>query len=481
MINTLISENIRLACQIIPEGNINFKIEIIDTKKDIDSSFKIQDSFTNFRLNYPFQPNIPYNKTDPLLGAVVDIGTTSIALTIINLNNGLILGADSILNPQIDLGRDIMTRLTFALKSSLNQKQLQEKVFWGISTLLKRVTSSISVSTKDIAEMVVVGNTVMHHLFLNLPVDKLARAPFVPTLSEEFTTEIQDVDPEGILNLPLQTIVTMPPLIGSFIGSDAIADILYIGLDKSDGVHLLIDFGTNSEIIIVNEGNLYAASVAAGGAFEGQHINCGMRGVEGAIESFWIENGEYKFEIINSTQPKGICGSGIVDILSELLIHGQLDHRGRLFSQSKEQINNLTLIPANKIYSNYPIYLTRADVESIQKAKAATMAAIRTLTKYLDIEINQIEAIHIAGVFGSKLNIKSAKIIGLLPNLPEDKFIIHGNTAEKGGRTILLSMQARKAVQNIARQVERCELTNFPKFQSYFTEELFFPENIRIL
>jgi uncharacterized 2Fe-2S/4Fe-4S cluster protein (DUF4445 family) len=472
-----ISENIYLACQIFPEENINLKIEILDLREYHDNIFKIQDTFTNFQLNFPFNPNI-INEELPALGVVTDIGTTSIVLTVIDLSNGRILGADSILNPQIEFGRDIMTRLTYALKSPSNQKQLQMKVFGGISKLLKNVMLSIGVSTKDIVEMIVVGNTVMHHLFLNLSINKLARAPFIPTVSGDYTTTVKAIDIKGVLNLPSQSIITMPPLIGGFIGSDAVVDILYTGFDKYEGIHLLIDFGTNSEIVLTVDGKLFAASVAAGGAFEGQHINCGMRGIKGAIEKFWIDDGKYRYNSIQSIKPKGICGTGIIDILAELLVNNQLDKRGRLFNQSRVQTKKLILIPAEKTELNHPIYITRTDVESIQKAKAATMAAIRTLTNYLDIEIDKINTIHIAGVFGSKLNLRNAKKIGLLPKLPDNRFRIHGNAAEKGGRTILLSKEARKEAKTISEKVTRRELTTFPEFQSYFTEELFFPEDL---
>ncbi len=473
-----IPENIRLSCQVFPEENINLIIEILDLREYHDNIFKIQDTFSNFQLNFPFKPNLMNEEVKPKLGIVTDIGTTSIVLTVIDLSNGRILGADSILNPQIEFGRDIMTRLSYALKSPLNQKKLQEKVLGGISTLLEHVMLSIGGSTKNIAEMIVIGNTVMHHLFLNLSIVKLARAPFISTISDEYVTNVKAIDVNGILNLPPRSIITMPPLIGGFIGSDAVVDILYTGFDKYDGVHILIDFGTNSEILLTKDRKIFAASVAAGGAFEGQHINCGMRGIEGAIEKFWIENGKYKYGSINSLKPKGICGTGIIDILAELLTNGQLDKRGRLFNQSKVQTKKLVLIPAEETKLNQPIYITRSDVESIQKAKAATMAAIRTLANHLDIEINQINTIHIAGVFGSKLDIRNAKKIGLLPKIPDNKFKIHGNTAEKGGRTILLSMDARKEAKSITKKVTRQELTAFPEFQSYFTEELFFPEDL---
>lgn len=472
-----LSDNIQLACQLVPEGDRDLIIEILDLREYHDNIFKIQDTFSDFQLNYRFQPNIVISEIKPILGAVVDIGTTSIVLTVIDIDNGSILGADSVLNPQIEYGRDIMTRLSYALESPLNQKQLQTKALQGISVLIKKVTSQLGISPEAILEIIVVGNTVMHHLFLNLPVDKLAKAPFIPAISDEFSTTILEVDSENIINLPSQSIVTMPPIIGSFIGSDAVVDILYTELDKKDGIHLLIDFGTNSEIIIAMNKTLYAASVAAGGAFEGQHINCGMRGIEGAIEKFSIVNGKYIYDVINSSKAKGICGTGIIDILAELRVNNQLDYRGRLFSTSNKQIKELILVPAENTLTNNSIFITRSDVESIQKAKAATMAAIKTLLGHLNVEIKNINTVHISGVFGSKLNIQNAKKIGLLPDLPCEKYKIRGNTAEKGARTILLSMEARKIARDIAKKVNRRELTTFPEFHSFFTEELFFPKN----
>lgn len=539
-----VDKNIRLACQVIPKDK-DLKITILDLSEYQDSIFKIQDSFSDFRLNFLFNPRIsshslfipppslenarddfsrlsriiqtivPLTQLEPeilsqlayilrendgnihavidtqknniirskvskssILGTVVDVGTTSIVVTLIDLETGIILGADSIINPQIEFGRDIMSRLSHALTSSSNQQLLQDKVFNGIAELLTKLTSSTKSSLENIYEMVVVGNSAMHHLFLNLPVIGLSRAPFVPVISNSLSFFVKDIDKNLSLNIPSQAIVTMPPLIGGFIGSDAVVDVLYTDFDQKEGVQLLIDFGTNSEIILLKDGNLYAASVAAGGAFEGQHIACGMRGVAGAIEKFQIVNNKYIFHTIQTTKPKGICGTGIIDILAALLLNEQLDHRGQLFTVSGEKTKKLILVPAEQTHNNQEIYLTRFDVEAIQKAKAATLAAIRTLTNHLNIEIENIDSVHIAGVFGSKLNIDSAKVIGLLPNLPNDRFIIQGNTAEKGGRTFLLSMEARNKASTIATAVERLELTRFSKFQSFFTEGLFFPKNI---
>ena len=541
LLGDLIHKNIRLACQVIPKGKKDIKVTILDVSEHQDSIFKIQDSFSKFQLNFPFNPRISCrllsipdptleNSQDdffrfsqslekslnlskpeilsqlsfllrendgsitvvfdsqqnqlielrtqkpPLLGAVIDIGTTSIVATLIDLETGVILAADSIINPQIEFGRDIMSRLTHALVSSPNQEQLQFKALSGIAKLLTRLTSTTNSSLENIFEMIVVGNSVMHHLFLNLPVVGLSRAPFVPVISKELTFLIKDVDKDQTLNIPSQAIITLPPLIGGFIGSDAVVDILYTGFNHKKGIHLLIDFGTNSEIILVRDNSLYAASVAAGGAFEGQHIACGMRGVAGAIEKFEIVGGEYQYKTIQAIEPKGICGTGIIDILAQLLSHGQLDYRGQLFSNTGEKIKKIILVPAQQTSKNQAIYLTRKDVEAIQKAKAATLAAIRTLTTHLDINIEEIDSVHIAGVFGSNLDVDNARIIGLLPNLASKQFIIQGNTAEKGGRAYLLSTDARETASTIATSVKRLELTRFPKFQSYFTEELFFPK-----
>ncbi len=538
-----INENLRLACQVFPKDDLN--LSIIDLNEYRDNLFKIQDSFRNFKLNYPFNPRIivhsvvisiptledsvddfkrllkslnkffpdclsvskldllrkmgnlilnnvikmnvvvdkeknelieVYDEEKPILGVVVDIGTTSIVATLINLKTGLIISADSIINPQIEFGRDIMTRLTYSLYSDQNRKHLHEKVLIGISKLMSDLTRELPLSITDIYEIVIVGNTVMQHLFLNLPINRLSRAPFVPIINDKISINSRELDPDNLLKISVNTRITVAPNIGSFIGSDVTADILYTDFDKKKGIHLLIDFGTNSEIILIKDSNIYAASVAAGGAFEGQHIKCGMRGVIGAIDKFSIINGEYQYHIIQAKEAKGICGSGIIDILAQLRINGQLDKRGRLFDKTGVKINKLILVPEEKTSSNEPMFITRHDVEAIQKAKAATFAAIRTLMGELNIQIKDLESIHIAGVFGFNLNISNAKIIGLLPDLPNEKFIIQGNTAEKGGRVFLLSLEARESASIIAHSIHRLELSTIKDFQAYFTEELFFPE-----
>ncbi|MHA2294275.1 MAG: ASKHA domain-containing protein, partial [Candidatus Hodarchaeales archaeon] len=539
LLKHLISQNIRLACQVIPTKDI--AITIIDKSEKRDNLFKIQDTYQNFQLNFLFSPRffiqslkVPpptlenaqddffrlsrvlenssinllsspdpkilsrmaeilrendgnisviidkqknrlidfFSEESALLGVVIDVGTTSVVATLINLETGTILGVDSIVNPQIEFGRDIMSRLTYALDSPLNRQQLQSSVLGGAAKLIATIVSSSDYSLNDVYEIVVVGNSAMHHLFLNISIDGLSRAPFVPVISKEISLLAKEIDRENKLNLKPQAVITMPPLIGGFIGSDAVVDILYTGFNRKKGIHLLIDFGTNSEIILLKDGNLFAASVAAGGAFEGQHISCGMRGVAGAIEKFQIVNESYTYQTIQAENPKGICGTGIIDILAQLLLHGQLDYRGRLFDKSGEAVKKLILIPVEKTFSSDPIYITRQDVEAIQKAKAATLAAIRALTIHLNTEIKNIESVQIAGVFGSNLDIENAKTIGLLPDLPNDRFLIQGNTAEKGGRAFLLSDEARKTAETIAQQVQRRELTAIPQFSSFFIDEL---------
>lgn len=417
---------------------------------------------------------------DRLLGVVVDIGTTSIVTTLIDLESGRIIGANSALNPQIEHGRDIMSRLSYALSSSSNRRELQEAVFHEIHNLIGSMLRDSNLGRQvmsSIVELVVVGNSVMHHLFLRLAIDGLARAPYIPVIIQGVSYTIGEIVDENILGLPSTSTISLPPLIGGFIGSDAVVDILYSDLPGRMGTHLLIDFGTNSEIILVRNGAIYAASVAAGGAFEGQHISCGMRGITGAIETFWITNDSFHYLTIGSAPPRGICGSGIIDILASLRIHGQLDRRGRLLSREGTVKKELIIVPQRSADSlgHKTIALTREDIVEVQKAKAATLAAIRALTNEIDINIADIDTVSIAGVFGSKLNIENARIIGLLPNLPPTRFKAYGNTAERGGRTFLLSLEAREASEIISRKVQRMELSTITNFQKYFTEELFFP------
>jgi uncharacterized 2Fe-2S/4Fe-4S cluster protein (DUF4445 family) len=552
LLGAMVKENIRLACQFVPTRSM--RVIPIDFQELQVSNFKIQDSYQDFQLIFPFYPRfvaIPINLTpatleapfddftrikqailnhfpdltylttqlatlmelnedirkthnmihvvvdrvsqkivdinsreapgnNRLFGVVVDIGTTSIVSTLIDLNSGQIISADSSLNPQIKHGRDVMSRLSYALHSSSQQRILQNEILRVVRSLIESMLRNSNMGLKEkasIVELVVVGNSVMHHLFLRLPIDGLARAPYIPVITQGLSYTASEIDEGKLLGLPSLSTISLPPLIGGFIGSDAVVDVLYSGLSEQRGTHLLIDFGTNSEILLLKDGNIYAASVAAGGAFEGQHISCGMRGIPGAIESFWITKGKYHYLTIGSSAPKGICGSGIIDILASLRVHGQLDIRGRLLDREGVVKKEITLVPSKSAETadGMPIILSREDVVEIQKAKAATLAAIRALTGEIEVNITEIDTISIAGVFGSKLNIENARIIGLLPNLPPTRFKTYGNAAERGGRTYLLSLQAREVSEAIAKKVQRIELSTISNFQMYFTEELFFP------
>ncbi len=410
-----------------------------------------------------------------LAGVVIDLGTTSIVLTLINLDNGQIISSESILNPQTKYGRDIISRMSYSMLSLQHQSELQNLVLDEIFELLKHRVKKEKLNPDNILEIIVVGNTVMHHIINSLPLFKLAKSPFLPVTVDMISKQLENFTENIKWKIFKNTVITFPPLIGGFIGSDAVADILYLDLRNLGGIHLLIDFGTNSEIILVKDRKIYVASVAAGGAFEGQHISCGMRGIDGAIERFTIHDSKFYFQTIKSEKPKGICGSGIIDVLAQLLIYGYLDERGRLFDQSSNKIERLVLVDKEDSYAKKEIFLSRKDIEEIQKAKAATMTAIRILLDYLHIKLKDLTNIHIAGVFGSNLNLGNAKRIGLLPNIMTEKMIIHGNIAEKGARSYLLSLRARQEAETIVRCVEKIELTNFPNFQVYFAEELFFP------
>ncbi|MHA1971935.1 MAG: ASKHA domain-containing protein [Candidatus Hodarchaeales archaeon] len=534
ILGNLIKQNIRLACQVVPLSDLEISI-LSSASQSSTNPKKIHDAYLDFTLNFPFNPRIilvpivlPDRKTrtkaleefiidqikskyginkiekeilqkirdsnteyninlildleektvidwkianQPLLGLVVDLGTTTIVATLVNIVTGEILGADSILNPQIKQGRDIMSRLSYALEGEEFRKELHKEVLFGINELIQKLCDLKNLPPTNILEFVVVGNTIMHHLFNDLPVSSLAKAPYNPYIKSYITKHLRDIDSERIIESSNNCLVSCPPLIEGYIGSDAVVDILYLGLHKKKGIHLLIDFGTNSEIILVKNNKLYATSVAAGGAFEGQHISCGMRGVDGAIEHFQIVNNDYQFQIINSSIAKGVCGSGIVDIIASFLVKGLIDTRGRIFNKQGKMSKKIIL------QKQPEIFLTRKDIEEVQKAKGATMAGIRLLAEHVDVNLKMIDTFNIAGVFGSSLNLENAKMIGLIPNLPDTKFIIHGNIAEKGGRSFLLSMDARNEANRIVNIAEKVELAKSPKFYDYYSEELFFPKS----
>ena len=400
------------------------------------------------------------------VGLAVDVGSTKIACYLMDLTNGSTLTAKGTPNPQIAYGEDIMARLGYAMQGSTQTETLCHLTIAAINQTTAKMCERLNISHDDIADVCLVGNTAMHHFFLNLPTGSLAVSPFVPVTTDPIYPSARE---SGITAMSGAAVYT-PPVIAGFIGSDHLAFLLAARFGEDQRVRLGIDIGTNTEIALQVGDRIVSVSTASGPAFEGAHIKYGMRAAPGAIEHVQIsENGSSEIQVIGSQPPIGICGSGILDAVAQMRMRNILNHRGRmdktapgvrLAADGKPEILLST--------SKKPITLSQNDIDQILLAKGAIRAGIDILLDHLKVDASDIEEIVIAGAFGSYMLPEHAMGIGMLPTVPLDRVKTIGNAAGTGARMMLVSTLSRARAEELADQIEYLELTVYPDFAMFY-------------
>ena len=424
-------------------------------------------------------------------GIAIDLGTTKIAALLVDLINGNTIDKKGVMNPQISYGEDVMSRINFASESAENLTKINKAVTDSINSLVKELCEKNDLKSGEISEITLVGNTAMHHLFLGLPVKQLGLSPF-PALTNDFL-EIKARE----LGLDISTggYVYLIPVVAGFIGSDLIAMVLATELYKMEGNCIGIDIGTNTEIALVSKGRLYSVSTASGPAFEGAHIRYGMRAAPGAIERVIIDSNDCRprIQTIEDKEPAGICGSGILDAVAELLkagiinSHGKFDKENRCVCVDSSGNVQYILLPDyhDKNGRNCPpedlISINQKDIVEIQLAKGAMRTGIEILLEHAGIDFNDIDKIIIAGAFGSYIDPKNVINIGMFPNVSLRKISQVGNAASIGAKMVLVSEKQRKIAEDIGRKIQYLELTVFPSFSDHFAQSVQFPKSEEII
>ncbi|RPJ26454.1 MAG: DUF4445 domain-containing protein [Chloroflexi bacterium] len=416
-------------------------------------------------------------------GAAVDIGSTTVALYLCNLRTGELLAAESEMNPQIVYGEDVMSRIQYTIDHKDGLEKLHKAIIATLNKLLKQAAKTVQIKTEEILEMVLVGNSTMHHLLLNLPPKDLGLAPFVPAIHKSVDIKARElgleINPSGNIHVL--------PTIASFVGADTSAMILAEEPHKQDENWLLIDVGTNAELVLGNRKRLVCTSTPTGPALEGAHVEYGMRAAPGAIEHVHIEEEtlEPRYKIVgeeewNTGKAKGICGSAVIDAVAELFRVGIVDSRGRfrqkLESERVREGENgweYVIAWAEETSIGRDIPMTQQDVRQIQLAKAALFTAARTLLKRTGLQ--SPDKIILAGGFGSYIDKEKAMLIGLIPDCDLANVYAVGNAAGDGARIALLNVEKRDEIDSIARRVERFELPTDPEFQNQFMLATSFP------
>jgi len=411
-----------------------------------------------------------------MYGVALDIGTSKLVGSLFSLATGSPVASAGVENPQLRFGEDIMTRLSYAAVSPENLVELQSAVIEGINAILDSLTSK-GVQSERIYELVVVGNTVMTSLFLGLDTTHLAYGPFTPPFRGPIESQANQLS----LQLPSQTAVYVLPNIAGYVGADAIADILATSLHQQKKPCLLIDIGTNSEVILGNREHISATSCAAGPAFEGAQIEYGMKAVSGAIERLILDKTSMEFKIttIDEATPIGVCGSGVVDAIAQLTEADLLSSKGRFTKQAKSHLVSEGKTRSIVIYNpltgtgQSPILLSEHDVSQLLLAKAAIQTGYTLLLQHQKLKPANLGHVFIAGAFGNYLNPASAQRIGLIPKIPLDKVSFVGNAALSGAQLALLSTTQRNHATRLAKSVEFVDLARHSDFAKTYAASLF--------
>ncbi len=423
------------------------------------------------------------DKTGGNYGIAIDLGTTKIAILLVDLKTGKTIDSKGIMNPQISYGEDVMSRLNFAISEEKNLEKIQKVVIDNINEALKKLCKKNKIDCKELLEMTVVGNTAMHHLFLGLPVRQLSFSPFIALSGQSLSIKAREVG----INISPGAYIYMLPSIAGYVGSDHLAMLLATDIESQEGNIIGIDIGTNTEIGLKTKDGITSVSTASGPAFEGAHINYGMRAAPGAIERVVIEPESYKpiIQTIGDKKPVGICGSGILDSIAELRKAELINTRGKFDKESKfitkDSQGNSQYLLYNKDENEDLISINQKDIVEIQLAKGAMRTGIDILMDNAGITFDKIDKIIIAGAFGSYIDPKNVINIGMFPSFPINKIYQVGNAAGVGSKRVLISKKQRINAEKLAKKVDYLELTTHPKFSDFFVNSMQFPEPERII
>ena len=410
-------------------------------------------------------PDVAVASEGPRYGIAADLGTTTVVLRLFNLATGELVAGASFENPQRFAGSDVMARIQY---DSLHPgKQLRR----ALAAYLTHAIEEFPVDPQSIVEMVVVGNSTMRDLFFRQSVHSIGQSPYRSITELQMdeglraTTSLTETGRRSLLPIHPQARVWGAPVISGHVGADAAACMLAAGIDREERLIAIMDIGTNTELIVGNRHRILAASCPAGPAFEGGAIACGMPALEGAIEHVRIaEDGSFQLEVIGGGAPQGICGSGLVALMSELRRTGRMNELGR-FEDGLERID---LDPRG------PVYFLESDVNELAQAKGANAAGLQVVFSNYGIDFSQVEVFYLAGGFGRHMDAAAAARIGLIPPIPADRLVHAGNAAIEGASLALLSESRRRDLEQLVRRVEHCRLETHPRFFDFFVEGCLF-------
>jgi uncharacterized 2Fe-2S/4Fe-4S cluster protein (DUF4445 family) len=422
---------------------------------------------------------LPGNQSDRCYGVAIDIGTTSNVVYLVDLIKGRVLDRASAYNGQISAGEDVISRIIFAQKRD-GLYRLQKMVLKTLNGLIEELTSRNQIPSRQVSKAVVTGNTTMIQLFLAIDPRTIREMPFIPTIGQPLPITAEQV----ALNINPQATVDCLPVVGAYVGADITAGVLASDMYDTDALTLFIDVGTNGEIVLGNRDWLITCACSAGPAFEGSGVRHGMRATAGAIEEVWIDHRSYEptYQTIGQLPARGICGSGMIGLLAEMFITGILDKAGKIrrdLPTPRVRVGDhggeYVVVWANQSGIGTDIVINEVDIENLLRTKGAIYAGFSVLVQSVGVELADVEQVFIAGAFGQYINVEKAIQIGLLPDMPWDRFNYLGNTSVLGAFYSLVSRPMRREVIEIAKKMTYLELSADNTFYDQFMSALFLP------
>jgi uncharacterized 2Fe-2S/4Fe-4S cluster protein (DUF4445 family) len=420
------------------------------------------------------------NTVNENFGIAFDIGTTTIVGYLINLNDGKTYSVASMLNPQTAYGEDVITRITYVKDNEKGLEELNSAIVNALNNIILKNCSKANIKPSQIYEATVVGNSVMHHIFLGINPNYIGQSPYVPVIQRNLNLKPSLLG----LNIYPGGNIYMLPLIAGFVGADTMGVILSSNIEEEKELTLVIDIGTNGEIIIGKKNLLVTSSCAAGSALEGAHIKDGMRAASGAIDSLNIDPDNYNisFTTIKNKKPIGICGSGLIDAVAEML-KAKIITRSGNFNKNLHEIDRLVkkdkstefiIVRKEDTSLNRNITISQSDIRQLQMAKAAFYAGMRMMLMDLNIK-DEIKQIYLAGAFGNYIDKDNTKFIGMIPDINSDKIFQIGNAAGIGAQNCLLNIDLRKKSMQMLKKIQYVEIATKKEFQREFAEAMYFP------
>lgn len=459
--------------------NISFPISVIRklpyTLRDNNWEIVIiLDKITNTLVNIQ-----SVNKEKKIFGFAIDIGTTTLVIYLVDLTTGEVIGTASEYNPQIKFGEDIISRIVYTLKND-GLKRLRDVLLDLINKMVLALLKSSNIDEEDVVSMMVAGNSTMMHIFYGVPPRFIREVPYVTVTNKFPGTSAPELDLKYIKNAAVYSIEG----VASYLGGDISSGVLATNMAKRKEITLFLDLGTNGELVVGNCDWMVGCSCSAGPAFEGGGVKCGIRAVDGAIEKVVIDKNTYKcfFKTIGQGKPVGICGSGLIDLISEMFLRGVIDRRGKFEKDIKNPFLKYTedeyvyvVAEAGESGTGKDIFISEVDIDNLMRAKAAVYAGIKTLLEEVDLNIKDIDKVYIAGGLGKNINVQSAIIIGMLPDINIKKYYFLGNTSVTGAYLCLLSEHKYKLAEEIANNITYIELSVNMKFMDRYVAGLFLP------